>query len=155
MPPDLQRSRLTVGHSSRLLIVKTAYLKQGIFGMNGLIAFFITAVVTAISLLVVSRIPFLGVEVDDFWKAIVAGVIFGILNAFLKPVLFWLTIPFTVVTLGLFLFILNAIIFALVAWLVDGFRLRNGFLSAIFGAIALSIVNAIVIFLLRAIGLVV
>ncbi|UBF26660.1 phage holin family protein [Kovacikia minuta CCNUW1] len=121
--------------------------------MNNLLVFFVTAIVTAISLLIISKIPFLGVDVDSPWKAIVSGVIFGILNAFVRPVLFWLTIPFTIVTLGLFLFILNAIIFGLTAKLVEGFRLRNGFVSAILGAIALSIVNSIIFFLLGVVGL--
>jgi putative membrane protein len=113
-----------------------------------MVGFLITALVVAVSLLLISKIPLLGVEVDDPWKAIVAGVIFGILNAFIKPVLFWLTIPFTIITLGLFVFVLNAIIFSITAWLVDGFRLRNGFWSALFGAIALSIVNGILFQLL-------
>jgi putative membrane protein len=104
--------------------------------------FLITAFVTALSLLIISRLP-LGIEIDGFWKALVAGVIFGILNAFVKPVLFWLTLPLSFLTLGLFLLVLNAIIFGLAAWLVDGFELRGGFWSALFGAIALSVVNYI------------
>ncbi len=54
-----------------------------------LIAFLVTALVTAISLIVISKIPFLGVEVDSFGKALTAGVIFGILNGLLG----WMGVP--------------------------------------------------------------
>lgn len=110
--------------------------------MNWFVGLLISWVVTAISLLIVAKLP-LGVEVDTFGKAFTAAVIFGILNAIVKPILFWLTIPFTIITLGLFLFILNGIIFGIAAALVDGFRLRYGILSAIFGAIFLSLTNSV------------
>ena len=110
-------------------------------------SFLITAVVTAISLIIIAQLP-LGIEVDNVGKAIFAGIVFGILNAFVKPILFWLTIPLTIVSLGLFLLILNAIIFALAAWLVQGFRLRWGFWSALLGTLALSFLNSILFFIL-------
>jgi putative membrane protein len=106
-------------------------------------AFIITAIVTAISLLIISKLP-LGIEIDGIWKAVVAAVVFGILNAFVKPILFWLTLPITIITVGIFALVLNAIIFAITAWLVDGFELRGGFLSAILGTIALSIINGLI-----------
>ena len=110
--------------------------------------FLITAVVTAISLIIIAQLP-LGIEIDNVGKAIVAGIVFGILNAFVKPILFWLTIPLTIVSLGLFLLILNAIIFALAAWLVQGFRLLWGFWSALLGTLALSFLNSILMFILE------
>ena len=109
--------------------------------------FLITAVVTAISLIIIAQLP-LGIEVDNVGKAIVAGIVFGILNAFVKPILFWLTIPLTVLSLGIFLLILNAIIFALAARLVEGFRLRWGFWSALLGTLVLSFLNSILFFIL-------
>ena len=108
-------------------------------------AFLITAIITAISLIIIAQLP-LGIEVDNMGKAIIAGIVFGILNAFIKPILFWLTIPLTVLSLGLFLLILNGIIFGLAAWLVEGFRLRWGFWSALLGTLALSIINSIIFF---------
>ncbi|MEA5510348.1 phage holin family protein [Crocosphaera sp. UHCC 0190] len=104
--------------------------------------------VTAISLLIIAQLP-IGVEVDDFWKALVAAIVFGILNALVKPVLVFLTIPLTIITLGLFLFVINAIVFGLAAALVQGFRLRYGFWSAMFGSVFLSIVNGL---LMRVVG---
>lgn len=121
--------------------------------MNGVIDFLITAVITAISLLIISKLP-LGIDIDGVDKALLGALIFGLLNAFVKPVLFWLTIPITVLTLGLFLIILNALIFGLAAKLVRGFRLRWGFLSAILGAIALSIINGILLKILQTLGIV-
>lgn len=110
--------------------------------MNALISFLITALVTAVSLLIISRLP-LGIEVDSTEKAIWAGIIFGLLNGFVKPVLFVLTFPVTVLTLGLFTLVLNAIIFGIAAKLVEGFRLNWGVWSALLGAIALGFVNSV------------
>jgi putative membrane protein len=106
-------------------------------------AFIITAIVTAISLLIISKLP-LGIEIDGIGKALIGALVFGVLNAFVKPILFWLTLPISILTLGLFTLVLNAIVFALAAWLVDGFELRGGFISALFGAIALSIINGLI-----------
>lgn len=107
-----------------------------------LTGFLITALVTAVSLFIISKLP-LGVEIDGFGKALVAAVIFGILNALVKPIMVFFGFPFIVVTLGLFLLVINALIFGLAAWLVDGFRLRWGFWSAFLGAIALSLINSL------------
>lgn len=119
-----------------------------------MVEFLITAVVTAISLLIISYIPFLGVEVDSPGKALISGLVFGLLNAFLKPILNFLGAPINFLTLGLFGLLVNVIIFGLTAKLVEGFRLRNGFVSAILGALVLAIVNSILFSLLASLGLV-
>ena len=64
----------------------------------------------------------------------------GLVNAVIRPILFVLTLPFTLVTLGLFIFIVNAICLALVAWLVPGFTI-SGFWAALFGALVISFVS--------------
>ncbi len=102
----------------------------------------ITWLITAISLLIIAQLP-IGVEVDNFGKALVAAIVFGVLNALVRPILVFFSIPLTILTLGLFLLIINAIIFGLAAALVSGFRLRYGFWSALFGSICLSFVNGI------------
>ena len=112
-----------------------------------MISFLVTAIVTGISFVIIAKLP-IGVEVDSMGKAIVAGIVFGILNGIIKPILFFLTLPFTIVTLGLFALILNAIIFGLAAWLVEGFRLRWGWWSAFLGTFSLSVVNSILYFIL-------
>jgi len=124
--------------------------------MGFLISFLLAAIITAIALLIIARIPFLGVEVDSFGKALMAGIVFGLLNGLLS-ILGFLNSPVLVVfTLGfswVLYLILNVIIFGLSAWLVEGFRLRKGIWSAVMGAIALSIVNSILARILGAFGL--
>ena len=70
----------------------------------------------------------------------VAALVLGLLNAVVRPILFVLTLPFTLVTLGLFLLVLNAIMLELTAWLVPDFDI-HGFGWAIVGALVLSIVS--------------
>ena len=115
--------------------------------MLGLI---VTWLVTAISFLIIARIPFLGIEVDSFSKAVISAIVFGILNAVLLPILTFFTFPFIILTLGLFYLILNAIIFGLSALIVPGFRLRYGFWSALLGSITLAIINSILLRILAA-----
>jgi len=102
------------------------------------------------SLFVISKLP-LGIEIDSFGKALVSAAVFGVLNALLRPILGFLAFPITFLTFGLFALVLNAIIFGLAAFLVHGFRLRGGFFSAFIGAIALSLINALIFQLLPAI----
>jgi len=111
--------------------------------MRDLIPLLITWLVTAISLFIVSKIPLIGVEIDSFNKALISAAVFGLLNAFVRPILAFLGAPITFLTLGLFTIILNGIMFGLAAWLVRGFWLRHGFVSAIIGALALTFVNSI------------
>jgi putative membrane protein len=110
-----------------------------------MIGLIVTWLVTAISFLIISRIPFLGIEVDSFAKAAISAIVFGILNAILLPILTFFTFPFIVLTLGLFFFVLNAITFGLSALIVPGFRLRYGFWSALLGSITLAIINSILL----------
>ncbi|MBD2773705.1 phage holin family protein [Iningainema tapete] len=112
----------------------------------------ITWLVTTISFLIISRLP-IGVEIDSFGKAAISAIVFGILNALLRPILSFFTFPIIILTLGLFLVVLNAIIFGLAAFLVTGFRLRWGFWSALLGSIALSIINSLLFSFLGALSL--
>lgn len=81
-----------------------------------------------------------GIGVSGPGAALIAGVLLGFVNAIVRPVLLLLTFPFTLITLGLFIFVVNAICLALVAWLVPGFTL-SGFVAALIGAIVISIVS--------------
>jgi putative membrane protein len=81
-----------------------------------------------------------GIAVSGFGAALIAGVILGFVNAVIKPILIVLTLPFTIVTLGLFIFVVNAVCLALVAWLVPGFSI-SGFWAALGGAIVISVVS--------------
>lgn len=119
--------------------------------MEFLITLLITAAVTAVSLLILSKIPFLGIEVDSVGKALTAGVVFGVLSVLGNLVVDFLRLPVVaILTLGisfLISLVIFFIVFGLTAKLVTGFRLRNGLLSAFLGAIALSIVNSIIFWL--------
>jgi putative membrane protein len=81
-----------------------------------------------------------GLELAGPPSALAAGAILGFVNAIVRPVLFILTLPLTLVTLGLFIFVLNAACLALAAWLVPGFSI-SGFWPAIFGALVVSAVS--------------
>ena len=83
-----------------------------------------------------------GVSISGAWTFILAAVLLGLVNAFVRPIAFVLTLPITLVTLGFFLFVLNAGMFALVAAMLDNFVVA-GFWSALFGAIILSITSTI------------
>jgi putative membrane protein len=81
-----------------------------------------------------------GISVAGPGTALIAGIILGFVNAIVRPVLFLLTLPFTILTLGLFIFVLNALCLALAAWLVPGFTV-SGFGAALVGAIVISLVS--------------
>ena len=99
---------------------------------------------SALSLLIVAHlVP--GIEVRGFGTALVAAVIIGLVNATLGFILKILTLPLTIVTFGLFLFVINAVMLMLAAALVPGFAVY-GFMPALLGAIVLSLVT----FVLRA-----
>lgn len=83
-----------------------------------------------------------GVHVRSFGVAVIVAIILGLLNAFLKPLLVILTIPVTILTLGLFLLVINAVIILLCAKLVEGFRV-DGFWYAMLFSIVVSLINAI------------
>ena len=83
-----------------------------------------------------------GVSISGAWTFIFAAVLLGLINAFVRPIAFVLTLPITLVTLGLFLFVLNAAMFALVAAMLDNF-IVSGFWAALFGAIILGITSTI------------
>jgi putative membrane protein len=81
-----------------------------------------------------------GVHVNGFAPALIAGALLGFVNAIVRPLLLILTLPFTLLTLGLFIFVVNAICFGLTAALVPGFHL-DGFLAAFLGALVVTIVS--------------
>ena len=79
-----------------------------------------------------------GVEITDGWSLLWAALVLGIMNAIVRPVVIILTLPLTILTLGLFLLVINAAMLSMVAWMLDGVTVA-GFWSAFFGAIVISI----------------
>jgi len=72
-----------------------------------------------------------GVRIDDPTTLVLAALLLGVVNAIVRPIVFILTLPITLVTLGLFLLVLNAAMVALVAWILPGFHLYGGFRAAL------------------------
>ena len=81
-----------------------------------------------------------GVQVEGFGRALIAALVLGLVNAVIRPILVILTLPVTVVTLGLFLFVINALMFWLVAEIVRGFTV-TGFGAALIGSILYSLIT--------------
>jgi len=80
------------------------------------------------------------VQVDTFWTALVAALVLGLVNALIRPLLVLLTLPATLVTLGLFIFVINGLLFWAVGSFVSGFHV-GGFWSGVFGAIVYSLIS--------------
>ncbi len=83
-----------------------------------------------------------GISIATTGTFIVAAVLLGFVNAILRPVLFWLTLPLSILTLGLFFLVLNGLMFALVAALLPGFSVAS-FGSAMLGAIIVSLTGIV------------
>lgn len=118
-----------------------------------MVALIITVLVMAVSLLIISKLP-IGVEISSPIPALLGGAIIGVLNGIWLLFPNWFRTANFIISLGLIPLIGSVIVFALAAWLVEGFRLRWGLWSAILGAIALSLVNSILFFILRQVHLV-
>ncbi|HEX9638575.1 MAG TPA: phage holin family protein [Acidobacteriota bacterium] len=104
-------------------------------------AFLLHWLLGAVALYVVAQlVP--GISVTGFGAALIAALVFGAVNATLGLVLQLISIPITILTLGLFYFVINALMLMLAAALVPGFVCR-GFLAALIGAVLLMIFNAV------------
>ena len=101
----------------------------------------IRTAITMLGLFIASRlIP--GVWIEGTGTFILAALLLGIVNALVRPIAFLLTLPLTIVTLGLFLFVLNAAMFGLVAAFLDNFAV-SGFWAALFGALIVSLTSTV------------
>lgn len=83
-----------------------------------------------------------GIRVDTFGAGFAAVLVLALLNAVVRPILYLLSLPFIILTLGLFMVMINALLLELVAWLVKGFYV-DGFWPALWGALLISIVSSI------------
>jgi len=81
-----------------------------------------------------------GIRIMDFWSGVGAAALLGIVNAFIRPVVILLTLPINVVTLGLFILVINALMLKLVAWSINGLVIE-GFWPAFWGALIISLVS--------------
>lgn len=106
--------------------------------MNLLIRLFITAAV-AYGLSIILK----GVHIQNFTDALILAIVLAVLNTFIKPILVILTLPITIITMGLFLFVINALIILLADRLMDGIRIDGFWWAAIFSLI-LSVASSVV-----------
>ena len=111
-----------------------------------MVVFLLHLLLTAALLLVVANVV-RGVVVKGFGSALIGAFLLGIVNALVRPVMVFLTFPLTIVTFGLFLLVINALMLWLVAAFVPGIRV-NGFGAAFFGSLLLTILNVLIELLL-------
>lgn len=103
--------------------------------------FALRAVIAALGLWVATQLVG-GLKIVDPMTLIIAALLLGVCNAFVKPILVVLTLPITILSLGIFLLVINAAMLALVAWVLPGFTIA-GFGAALLGAIVVSITGLI------------
>jgi putative membrane protein len=104
-----------------------------------MVGFLLRAAISALGLWVASQLLD-GLHFTTPGKLLLAAVLLGVVNAFVRPLAFILTLPITVVTLGLFLLVLNAGMVALVAWMVPGFTISS-FWTAVAAAIIVGVIS--------------
>ena len=99
----------------------------------------LTWLINALALLALPYL-FTSIHVEGFGTALVAALVLGLINTLIRPVLVLLTLPATLLTLGLFIFVINGLLFWFVGSFVKGFTVE-GFWTAVFGAIVYSIIS--------------
>jgi putative membrane protein len=108
-------------------------------------AYIVQIILTSLILLLMAKMV-KGVTIDSWGSALLGAIVLGLVNAFVKPLMVFLTIPLTIITLGLFLLVINALVLQLVAALSPGIKV-DGFGSALLGALVLTLLNLLVIML--------
>ncbi|MBN8857393.1 MAG: phage holin family protein [Sphingobacteriales bacterium] len=103
--------------------------------------FIIKLIVTAAVAFALSRV-LKGIHIDTYWTALIFALVLAVANVILKPILVLLTIPLTIITLGLFLFVINALMVLLAAHFVNGISI-DGFWWALLFGLLLSIVSSL------------
>jgi putative membrane protein len=107
-----------------------------------MVEFIVHILLTAALIMLVAKLVS-GVEVSSWGSAIIAALVLGLVNAIVKPVMVFLTFPITILTLGLFLLVVNALMLWLVAAMVPGMKIK-GFVPAFLGALLLTFLNLVV-----------
>lgn len=114
-----------------------------------IIRLFVNAVALWVAEVIVPGIQFAGGETATFINVLIVALIFGLVNAVIKPVLALVTCPFYILTLGLFTFVVNALMLMLTSWLVGPRFVVEGFWAAFFGSIIISIVSTVLSAMLK------
>jgi len=114
-----------------------------------IIRLFVNAVALWVAALILPGIHFAGGETNTIINVLIVALIFGLVNAIIKPVLALVTCPFYILTLGLFIFVVNALMLMLTSWLVGPRFVVEGFWTAFFGSIIISIVSTALSIMLK------
>jgi len=107
---------------------------------GGTMFFIVRLIINIVAIVIISYLFPRMIRVDGFLAALVAAFLLGIVNTILRPILVFLTFPITLLTLGLFLLVINGLMLWLVSALVRGFHV-SGFWGAVLGSILISIVS--------------
>lgn len=105
--------------------------------MNSIVRFLLSGVAVVLTAYLLP-----GVDVHDYWTALIVALVLSLVNIFVKPILILFTIPLTFLTLGLFLLVINALMILLTDYFVDGF-IVNGFWWALLFSLILSLFNSL------------
>lgn len=98
-------------------------------------------IITALALIITAKVlP--GIEISGLYTAIITAVVLGLLNITVKPILVVLTLPITLLTLGLFILVINALLFLFAASFIEGFAV-SGFIPALIGSIVVSVISTL------------
>ncbi|HQI69344.1 MAG TPA: phage holin family protein [Bacteroidales bacterium] len=97
--------------------------------------FIIKVLVTALAVMAAAYILEPHVRVESFWISIIVALVLALLNAFVRPVLLFISIPVTILTLGLFIFVINAFIIYIAAYFIDGFNVEGFWWTLLFSII--------------------
>lgn len=113
----------------------------------------IRLIINAVALYAATQVGIAGLHFDGDWKTIVVvALIFGLVNALVRPLLTLLTCPLVALTLGLFIFVINALMLALTGWIAQQFNLGfivDGFWAALLGALVVTLVSWALSLLIR------
>jgi len=120
--------------------MEMAYTGIEVILKGGTMFFIVRLIINMVAILIISYLFPRMIRVDGFLAALVAAFLLGIVNTILRPVLVLLTFPITLLTLGLFLLVINGLMLWLVSALVSGFHV-SGFWGAVLGSILISIVS--------------
>lgn len=112
-----------------------------------MLEFFLHLLLTAALLLLVANLV-RGIHIEGWGPAFLGAIMLGLVNAVVRPVMIVLTLPLTVLSFGLFLLVVNALMLRLVAALVPGIRVE-GFAPALFGSLVLTLLNLVVVSVVR------
>lgn len=108
--------------------------------------FIIKLIANAVAVFIAAKL-LNGVEIKNFLSALVAALLIGLMNATIKPIFIFLTIPLTIVTLGLFILVIDAIILLLVDRILSGFKIKN-FGWALLFSLVLALINSFLVWLM-------